>query len=606
MSSNTSATSSIPSPPIWDSLKPGSHSVQFYRKDEFLVDELSRFLGSALGSGDAAIVIATKTHREQVSRLLKMRGLDVALATRQGRYVSLDAAETLARIVVGGWPDAARFITVIGEVIAGARAAANREDAQVAAFGEMVALLCAEGKSEAAVLLEHLWNDLASIHSFSLRCAYPLTTFSRSGQGDAFEKICAAHSHVIPSERFTVLSSDHERLRSISQLEQKAEALDAEVAERRKVELSLMRREAELADLLENAVVGVQQVGADQRIVWANRFLLDLLGYSAEEYVGHQLRQFHAKGEIFDDFWQRLMNRQNIYDFPAELRCKDGSVKPVLIHSNGLWENGRFVRTRCFLRDMTEHRQMELALIQSEKLASVGRLAATVAHEINNPLASVMNLVYLARQEAGSTPSWKYLGEAQEELDRIAHLTKQTLGFYRSETVTARMRLSSIVRSLASMLSPKVSNKRVNLIIDDDGDPEIATVPGEIRQLFSNLLSNSLDAVGVGGVIRVRISSASEWSNSRAPGVRVTIADTGCGIAPEHRVHLFEPFFTTKREIGTGLGLWVCKRIVEKHQGIIRFYSSTRPGRSGTAVSVFLPLLASDASLPLVKPLQGA
>ena len=590
MSSNTSVTSPTSGSPVWNDLEPGSHSVQFYRKDEFLADELSRFLGSALGSGDAAIVIATKAHREQVSRLMKMRGLDMVLATRQGRYVSLDAADTLAKISVAGWPDAARFIAVLGEVIAGARAATLRADARVAAFGEMVALLCAEGKSEAAVLLEHLWNDLARVHSFSLRCAYPLSIFSRSGEGDSFERICAAHSHVIPSERFTVLTSDKERWRTVSHLEQKAEALDTEIAERKKTELSLMRREAEFADLLENAVVGVQQVGADQRIVWANRYLLSLLGYSAEEYVGHQLSEFHAKGEIFEDFWQRLMNRENICDFPAELRCKDGSVKHVLIHSNGLWENGRFVRTRCFLRDMTEHRQMELALIQSEKLASVGRLAATVAHEINNPLASVMNLVYLARNEAVSPASSKYLGEAQEELERIAHLTKQTLGFYRSEGATARLRLSSIVRNVAGMLGPKVSNKRVQLSIEDAGDPEILTAAGEIRQLFSNLLSNSLDAVEVGGVIRVRISQAQEWSNSGVPGARVTIADSGCGIPAEDRARLFEPFFTTKKEIGTGLGLWVCKRIVEKHQGTIHFRSNTRPGRSGTVVSVFLPL----------------
>src|SRR6185437_11373785 len=156
--------------------------------------------------------------------------------------------------------------------------------------------------------LEHLWNDLASSHSFSLRCAYPLTAFSRSGQAGFFEKICDAHSHVIPSERFTVLSSEHERLRTISHLEQKAEALDAEVVERKKIELSLMRREAEFSDLLENAAVGVQQVGPDQRIVWANRYVMALLGYSAEEYIRHELAEFHARQEIFKDFWERLMN----------------------------------------------------------------------------------------------------------------------------------------------------------------------------------------------------------------------------------------------------------------------------------------------------------
>jgi signal transduction histidine kinase len=217
-----------------------------------------------------------------------------------------------------------------------------------------------------------------------------------------------------------------------------------------------------------------------------------------------------------------------------------------------------------------------------------------------------MNLVYLARNEAPSPSSQNYLEEAQEELERIAHLTKQTLGFYRSESVVAPMRLSSIVRSLAAMLSPKVSNKRVRLIIEDEGDPEIFTAPGEIRQLFSNLLSNSLDAVGQGGTIRVRIAEVREWRNSGAPGMRVTIADSGCGIPQENRVRLFEPFFTTKREIGTGLGLWVCKRIVEKHQGTIHFRSDTRPGQSWTAVSVFLPQLGGDTSAPGTAPKRAA
>jgi PAS domain S-box-containing protein len=392
-----------------------------------------------------------------------------------------------------------------------------------------------------------------------------------------------------------VLSSEQERLRTISHLEQKAEALDAEVDERKKIALSLMQREAEYADLLENAVIGVQQVGADQRVVWANRYLLELLGYTGEEYVGRRLCEFHAKREIFDEFWRRLMEGENIYDFPAELRCRDGAVKHVLIHSNGLWENGRFVRTRCFLRDVTERRQMERALIQSEKLASVGRLAATVAHEINNPLASVMNLVYLARS-ADRAGSQQYLEEAQQELERIAHLTKQTLGFYRCEDEVAGMRLSLIIRSVAAMLVPKIANKGADLRIEEDDDAEIPIAPGEMRQLFSNLLSNSLDAVEVGGAIRVSISNSREWKNSGTRGVRVTIADSGCGIAAEHRSRLFQPFFTTKKDVGTGLGLWVCKRIVEKHQGTIRFRSRTTPGRSWTAVSVFLPGWARNAA----------
>src|SRR5687767_6848476 len=140
-------------------LDPHAHIVQFYGADDFLLDEVSRFIGSALGAGDAGIVIATRAHRDEIIRRLKVRGLDIALASRQGRFVSLDAAETLAKFMQDDMPDAARFADLMGGVIARATEMVGGESPRVAAFGEMVSLLCAEGKPNAAVRLEELWND---------------------------------------------------------------------------------------------------------------------------------------------------------------------------------------------------------------------------------------------------------------------------------------------------------------------------------------------------------------------------------------------------------------------------------------------------------------
>jgi len=151
-----------------------AHVVHFYENDAFLVEEVSRFLGTALGAGDAAIVIATKSHREAFAQKLKSRGVDTAVAVAQGRYIALDAAETLAKFMIDGRPDAERFTALIGAVVARANKAAGGERPRVAAFGEMVAILWAEGEHEAAIQLEKLWNDLAKTHSFSLRCAYPI------------------------------------------------------------------------------------------------------------------------------------------------------------------------------------------------------------------------------------------------------------------------------------------------------------------------------------------------------------------------------------------------------------------------------------------------
>lgn len=218
-----------------------NHSVQFYEDDAFLLDELSRFIGSALGAGDAAVVIATRAHREKLARGLKALGLDIALATRQGRYVSLDAAQTLSKFMLDGRPDAARFTELVGGVVQHAAVAAKGERPRVAAFGEMVALLWEEGKLEAAIKLEQLWNDLAQTHSFELRCGYPMNYFSGAGDSKHVGEICAEHSHVVPAESYTTLANDGERHRAIALLQQKAQALETELEERKKVQEALQR-----------------------------------------------------------------------------------------------------------------------------------------------------------------------------------------------------------------------------------------------------------------------------------------------------------------------------------------------------------------------------
>jgi PAS domain S-box-containing protein len=340
----------------------GTHEVQFYAADAPFLDELARFIGSALGAGDAAVVVAAKDHLQGLEARLKVYGLDFTNGAMQDRFVQLDAIETLGLFMVDGRPDAGRFALVFGEYIERASAACRVKNSRVVVFGEMVALLWADKKAEAAIQLEQLWNELRKTHSFTLRCAYPLTGFPGADHGDSFLAICAEHSDAIPSENYTSLTSDEDRHRHVSFLEQRARALESEKADRREVQNFLRMRESELADLLENAVEGVQQVGSDQKIRWANKALLNLLGYTVDEYVGQDLVDFHSQRHIFDDFWQKLMQREDLYDYPAELKCKDGSVKHVLIHSNGHWESGQFAYTRCFLRDVTEQKRMEEAL----------------------------------------------------------------------------------------------------------------------------------------------------------------------------------------------------------------------------------------------------
>src|SRR5260370_15502553 len=190
-------------------------------------------------AGDAAVVIATKAHRDGLTQRLQWLGFDTAKAFEQARYVPLDAAETLEKFMLDGMPDAALFNEVIGSVLGQAAAAAEGKTPRVAAFGEMVALLWTAGNAESALRLEELWNDLARTYPFYLRCAYPMSGFHREDHGASVQKICDAHSHVFPVRTSTALMSEDERLRTVTQLQQKAQALENEMAERNKVEKSL-------------------------------------------------------------------------------------------------------------------------------------------------------------------------------------------------------------------------------------------------------------------------------------------------------------------------------------------------------------------------------
>jgi len=244
-------------------------------------------------------------------------------------------------------------------------------------------------------------------------------------------------------------------------------------------------------------------------------------------------------------------------------------------------------------RDVSQQKKVEKALHTSERLATVGKLAATIAHEINNPLEAVTNLVFLAQGCMGDRDGKVFLEQAQQELARMALLTKQTLGFYRENKGARQLTLGELITPLVSVFSARARNKQISIETDIRENPTLMGIPGEIRQLFANLLNNSIDAVSDRGRILIRLSATHQYKGHKGhkrAGVRLTVCDNGPGIAPEVRKKLFEPFFTTKRDVGTGLGLWVSSNILRKHDGSIRLRSSVAPGKSWTVFSVFFPI----------------
>ncbi len=219
------------------------HAVQFYERESYLLESVSDYLGSALSAASAGILIATAQHRDGVAQRLTARGLDVAGAGAQGRYVALDARDTLISFMVDGWPDPARFDDTIGSLIVNTRARAP----QVHAFGEMVALLWAEGNRDAAIRLEELWTELRTRQPFSLLCAYPIEAFHDTSHATPFSDMTAIHTSVIPAESYTTLQGDAQ-LRVIARLQQQAAALEAETIQRRHAEAELRQRVEQLAD----------------------------------------------------------------------------------------------------------------------------------------------------------------------------------------------------------------------------------------------------------------------------------------------------------------------------------------------------------------------
>ncbi len=263
--------------------------------------------------------------------------------------------------------------------------------------------------------------------------------------------------------------------------------------------------------------------------------------------------------------------------------CIDDSGAPIRNSS------GKMIGVVLVFRDITERRMSEGALMRAEKLAAAGRLAASVAHEVNNPLEGLTNLVYIARRSNDLDEIRNLLAQAENELGRIAHITRQSLGFYRETSAPAHFKPSLIVREVTEFYASRASELGVSFVVKTETEREVLGSAGELRQILSNLLANSLDACARGSTIRIEANSAIDPRDPSRPGVRITIADTGFGIPAKHLENIFEPFFTTKKDTGTGLGLWVSRELVKKHGGSLRVRSRTSEPLCGTVFSIFLP-----------------
>lgn len=579
-----------------------THSVQFYTEDAFLLDMLSRFIGTALGAGDPGIVIATPAHRKGLKERLTARGLNLELAARQGRYLEFDAETTLTRFMIDDWPDTSLFFRHMAGVFSHARALVH--DAPAAVFGEMVALLWAQGKHDAAIRLEQLWNDFARVHSFSLLCAYPISLFNREADGELLRHVCAEHSRVTPAESYASLESEGERLRTIAFLQQKAEALNTEIAERKRMEQELRESAERLQAVFNQGYCFAAILDREGTLLDVNTAATEATGFSRDELIGRLIWNAgwwsnlpHEQQDLKEAVAHVLQGnsvRSDTRYITAEgkERLADRSLTPV---KNDVGEVVLIVASGI---DITGRKRSEEALRRSEKLAATGRLAATIAHEINNPMESLTNLLFLLRSNASLDEDARhYVALAERELSRTSHITRQMLTFHRESARSVNIDLSELLDGVLDLFEAKLDSRNISVTKLYTAERQVEGYPSEIRQLFVNLVGNAIEAIGRNGRLRIRVARSRDWRNPERRGIRVAIGDTGSGIAPDCQGKLFEPFFTTKGESGTGLGLWVSRGIVEKHEGTIRFRSSVRRGRCGTVFSVFLPAIETGSAV---------
>lgn len=280
---------------------------------------------------------------------------------------------------------------------------------------------------------------------------------------------------------------------------------------------------------------------------------------------------------------------------------KDGTVRWLESQGKCLTDDeGRITRVVGVLSDVTPRLLAEEAMLRAEKLAVAGRLAASVAHEINNPLEAVSNLLFLITLTDTTENAREHAEVALEQLMRVSQITQQTLKFHRQSGAPSMTRLSEVVENVRALFQPRLVANGIDVDVRTQEEIDVTCMPGEAQQIFANLIGNAIEAMPRGGRLTVRLRPSVDWRDGMTPGMRVTFVDSGVGVDRPTMSRMFEPFFTTKIETGTGLGLWVVAQLVERHRGHVRVWSRQRAGASGTAFSVFLPL--NESAEPNVEP----
>jgi PAS domain S-box-containing protein len=581
---------------------PHDHAVQFYDEDDFLSGVVATFLEPGLAQGQPVVIIATEPHCEDFLGTLRKRGIDVGAALSSRKLVLRDARKTLASFLVDGKPDWQRFQAEIGGLLSTIE---TPDGVPVRAYGEMVDLLWRDGKPQDAIRLEEFWNDLHHTHSFDLLCAYVMGNFDKETSRQDFDEVCALHSRAVPAESYPHDADADSRLAEVSRLQQRARALEHEIElrkelerglrvaldERRRAEEALRASQEDLVDFLENAAEGMHWVGPDGKVQWANRAQYEMLGYARDEYVGHDVAEFHVDKEVIADIFGRLLRNETLRLREARLRCKDGSVRDVVINSNALFRGGEFVRTRCFTRDVTDRKQLELELKrQNEDLLRTVRFSelfvGILGHDLRNPLSAITTAASLLARRAETDKVSRPAARILSSAGRMARMIDQLLDFTRIR-LGQGLPLSRAENDLAEvcrMAVDELDDAAEDVDLEAQGNTVGSWDGDRLMQLVSNLIGNALAHGARTAPVQVTV-------DGRSPEEVVLEVKNAGTVALAVLPVIFEPFRSGKdrkedQSSGLGLGLYITQKIVLAHSGSIGVRSTNE---EGTCFTVRLP-----------------
>ena len=367
-----------------------------------------------------------------------------------------------------------------------------------------------------------------------------------------------------------------------------------DISERQRSDESRFRLAA-IVDSADDAIISKDLNGV---IASWNEGAHRMFGYTAEEMVGQSILRLIPDELQYeeDEILRKLRGGERIEHYETTRRKKNGERVDVSVTISPIRNGaGHVTGASKVARDISDRKKIERMLIQSEKLAATGRMAATIAHEINNPLESVMNLIFLARQHSPeSGKAHQYLLTAEEELERVSHIARQTLGYYKDTGSPTEVFLHKLIENVLTVYNSKLTALGIPVDLRFNDLQRIVVSKGEMLQVFSNVIANAIDAMPQGGALKI---STRKLLGSTGDGIQTVVRDNGTGIQQEHLEKIFEPFFTTKGTLGTGIGLWVARQLVERRGGQISVASSIEPGKSGTTITIFIPFLTPASRL---------